>query len=819
MPFVADCPPPAELEYFMLGQLDDEHSTGVELHLSSCSACQAQIATLTAEDDLVRALKQHSPQFAALSVALPMASVPENLVKLLIPQFKRIAIEFESSSDDFKDSSKVTGQSADSLVTFVPEFGRARPGTGEKQACHPRPHGAYEIQGLLGSGGMGTVLRAFDSRLQRQVAIKVVQPNRLSEPGMRERLVREAQVAAAVEHDNIVTIHAVEELDGLPCIVMPLLRGITLKERLQAAAGPLHVAEILRIARETANGLAAAHACGLVHCDIKPANLWLEEPLGRIKILDFGLAVVHDDLTESGGGISGTPGFLAPEQAKGEAVDQRTDLFSLGCVFYEMATGKPAFTGARQLRALWTAISNKPVAAASLNPQLPEEFSDLIDCLLEREPNNRPESAAEVLIVLDAIDNRLAEQQKRIVRRRWLLAVLSAGVTSSLAVAWWSYRTPPIPPAPVPVTLVGDSTPVDILLHHDGQEQKLTLQNEQLMNLTPGDYQLRPAAAIEGRNLVPDHFSIAVGKPQTLHVALVGEVARHRTHSQAVTGVAIGPGTQAPTVFSVGLDRILVSWNPSESAPQKFVNLPHSARSLAVSKNGIRIATGGGNKRHPTELTVRFWDARQLTQIRQIDAGHSRIIQAMAFSPTGDTLASAGADGVFLWDLAADHGHHCGTSAQGGMFAIAFSPDGKQLATGDDKGQVILWNIQLKKNQHTLTSGTSIVRAVAWNASTIVAAGDDGMIRLWRESELKPRQLAGIGRPILALAMSPDGQRLITGDIDGAIRVWSIPSGQTTAVLRGHQGAVNAIAFIAAGRQAVSGGADGTVRLWQLPFP
>ena len=154
--------------------------------------------------------------------------------------------------------------------------------------------GPYAVHEVLGTGGMGVVYRGYDSRLHRAVAVKVIRPELLTAPGVTERFLAEARAAAVVEHDHIVVVHAVEIHEGVPSLIMPLLKGDTLERQLRDAAEPLPVPELLRIAHEVASGLAAAHAGGLIHRDIKPANLWVEQPSGRLKILDFGLAVVAD---------------------------------------------------------------------------------------------------------------------------------------------------------------------------------------------------------------------------------------------------------------------------------------------------------------------------------------------------------------------------------------------------------------------------------------------------------------------------------------------------------------------------------------------
>src|SRR5262245_56446568 len=203
--------------------------------------------------------------------------------------------------------------------------------------------GHYDVLEVIGKGGMGIVLRALDEKLHRVVAIKVMAAQLATNGTARQRFTREAQAAAAVSHDHIVTIHAVEEAAGHPYLVMQFVSGMSLQERIDRS-GPLMLAEIVRIGMQTASGLAAAHAQGLMHRDIKPANILLENGIERVRITDFGLARAAADASLSQSGVvAGTPQYMSPEQARGAAVDHRTDLFSLGSVLYAMCTGLPPF--------------------------------------------------------------------------------------------------------------------------------------------------------------------------------------------------------------------------------------------------------------------------------------------------------------------------------------------------------------------------------------------------------------------------------------------------------------------------------------------
>lgn len=262
--------------------------------------------------------------------------------------------------------------------------------------------GDYEVHELIGQGGMGVVLKAFEPALHRLVAIKVMSPALAGSPIARQRFTREAQAAAAVCHDHIVTVHGVDEKDSLPYLVMQYVAGESLQERLDRS-GPLELTEIVRIALQTASGLAAAHAQGLIHRDIKPANLLLENGLARVKITDFGLARMVDDVPMTQHGVvAGTPEYMAPEQARGETIDHRADLFSLGSVIYAMCTGVPPFRGSTAVSVLRRVSDEAPVPIRSLNPNVPAWLETLVAGLLAKNPADRFQSAGELATLLES---------------------------------------------------------------------------------------------------------------------------------------------------------------------------------------------------------------------------------------------------------------------------------------------------------------------------------------------------------------------------------------------------------------------------------
>jgi serine/threonine protein kinase/Leucine-rich repeat (LRR) protein len=269
----------------------------------------------------------------------------------------------------------------------------------------------FRIVKLLGQGGMGAVYLAEDTRLGRQVAIKTLKPELAANPTARERFLREARLAAALEHDHICPIYHVGEDNGIPYLAMPLLKGESLEELLRRRQR-LAPVQVIRLGIQIAAGLAAAHEKGLIHRDIKPGNLWVE-PVGggRIKILDFGLArsIEADTCLTQAGAIVGTPSYMAPEQARGDKLDARADLYSLGVVLYRLATGELPLKGVDTMSMLLALAINEPTPPHVVNPEVPAELSVLIMRLLAKEPSERPASAQDVMRQLQALQKAPAE--------------------------------------------------------------------------------------------------------------------------------------------------------------------------------------------------------------------------------------------------------------------------------------------------------------------------------------------------------------------------------------------------------------------------
>jgi formylglycine-generating enzyme required for sulfatase activity/serine/threonine protein kinase/Tol biopolymer transport system component len=260
--------------------------------------------------------------------------------------------------------------------------------------------GHYEILEVLGQGGMGLVLRALDAKLNRVVAIKTLAPLLAANATARRRFLREARAAAAITHPHVVMIHAVDDEHETVFLVMECVEGKTLREKIEQE-GALKLVEILRIGSQVAQGLAAAHEQGLIHRDVKPANILLENGIERVKITDFGLARAVDDFSiTKTGEVAGTPEFMSPEQAQGERIDHRSDLFSLGSVLYMMCTGRGPFRADSSLAIVRRVCDDVPRPIREVNSEIPDWLVEIIDRLLEKDPENRLQSAREVAELL-----------------------------------------------------------------------------------------------------------------------------------------------------------------------------------------------------------------------------------------------------------------------------------------------------------------------------------------------------------------------------------------------------------------------------------
>jgi len=336
--------------------------------------------------------------------------------------------------------------------------------------------GPYEIVSALGSGGMGEVYKARDTRLDRMVAIKVLPADKVADPGRKLRFIQEAKAASALNHPHIVTIHDISNADGIDFIVMEYVTGKSLEQLIPAQG--MRTAEALQYAIQIADAFAAAHAAGIVHRDLKPANVMVTDA-GQVKVLDFGLAkltgisIGEDDVTRTAfhqteeGAIVGTIAYMSPEQAEGKPVDARSDIFSFGSVLYEMLAGRKAFSGDSKLSTMSAILREEPAPLARLTPDIAPGLDKIVQRCMRKDRERRFQSMADLKVAFQDTKEdsesgvsaiQVARPKARASRLPIYLVYVTAAVVVliALAGAWWKLgRTPAPAPKITPFTTTG----------------------------------------------------------------------------------------------------------------------------------------------------------------------------------------------------------------------------------------------------------------------------------------------------------------------------------------------------------------------------
>jgi WD40 repeat protein/serine/threonine protein kinase len=594
----------------------------------------------------------------------------------------------------------------------------------------------YEMLEVIGQGGMGTVLRAFDEKLSRVVALKVLAPQLAASPTARQRFAREAHAAAVIRDPHVVAIYDVCEAP-VPYLVMEYVPGGTLQERI-ARDGPLSVPSVLTIAFQAASALAAAHACGLVHRDVKPGNILLENDTDRVRLGDFGLARTTDDasLTQTGM-IAGTPLYMSPEQAEGHQIDYRSDLFSLGSVLYAACTGEPPFRAPSTMAVLARVVEDMPVPINNLNPAVPRWLEIIINRLMAKDPQRRYASAAELAEVLG---RQLAQLQKgeRPPRSPWVRRTLAvAGLLAVLGGAvgvHQAYRA-----SRNEAEQAGEASP------------RLPPTTEELDNLPS------PLDGMEGSELPPTLRRIADwGDPALAAPTLVALLGRPPFDMPASKWTHWPAWSPDGRLIAVPRDRSVLVLDAHNGQLVRTLSWPTgSAFRPCFSPDGKRIAAGTWND-------VRIWDVEGGRQ-EHLLTGHTRPVWVAVFSPDGKQLASSGWDGkVKLWDavkgrlLHTLEGHDTN-----GVNHLAFSHDGKWLASAGHDKVVRVWSTSTAQELAALRKHAGQVQHVAFRPDGEVLASAGAEVILWSAKTWQPlRTLATTGTGLLAF--TPDGKTLLT---------------------------------------------------------
>lgn len=681
--------------------------------------------------------------------------------------------------------------------------------------------GVYKVLRPIGQGGMGVVYLGEHTSLQRRVALKILTTKQAQQRQAVERFMREARAAAALDHANIVRLHDVSQGAGVHFLVMEYVEGKDL-QTLLTETGPLHFATAVSYIAQAAAGLQHAHEKGFVHRDIKPANLMITKD-GVVKILDMGLArSVFDERDNLTGALDdadaplGTIDFVSPEQALGQPVDERGDIYSLGATLYSLITGQSPYKGTRPQILMQHQMAEPPRLSKALRVSVPPSLNDVIAKMMAKKKTDRYQSAEEAIDALapwlpapqskNSVDDSLSTQELREAgvapqkkrastkkgrkrkareaalreRKKWYAiggvaaAVLLLGTV--IAVASGGKKQPP--PAPPVAPTAGTTQPPAAVRPTTPEESQLLLTTTAQVN----DITL----SLDGTRFAAVDWS---------------------------GNLLYGPTSDWQKLNSVRVHS-------------------GSLNCCAPTPDGKHIVVGG------RQMFVQVHDWKTGQKVGEFP-GHSDTTWGVAVSRAGNRVATCGNDGIVVlrnFPGGEEIRRHEFEAKQ--VWSVAFSPDGSLLAascsagsTDEESHQIRLWDVATGRELLRLTSAhTGDVRHVTFSPDgrTLASAGFDGMVRLWDIASGKQTQTINAhgGHYAERVAFTPNGKHLVSGgaifatgsDNNGAVRVWDVATGQEVRTWRGWDAkSVIALAVAPNGGYVLTGSREKTVRLWKLP--
>jgi serine/threonine-protein kinase len=666
--------------------------------------------------------------------------------------------------------------------------------------------GPYMLLERLGEGGAGQVFKARHQRMNRTVALKVIRKELLADPEVVSRFYREIQVVSQLTHPNVVHAYDAGPIGPTHVLVMEFVEGIDLG-RLVKQSGPLPVSQACEHVRQAALGLQHAHERGLVHRDIKPPNLMrVASPdrvasasslatshLATIKILDLGLARLRQKadgsegnslVTPHGSMMMGTPDFLAPEQALDfHAADIRADIYSLGCTFYYLLTGRPPFPGGSLAQKVAKHLLEEPSAIAQLRADVPAAVGKILSRMLAKRPEDRYQTPQEVAEALSLWLERSGHQPRR--RRRLLATALGVVLALGLAAVF--------------------------LL-------PLVRSRVSPTNGFPDKRGLSPLDQLNARNIPPT--KLPAQRPAEL-VSILGDF-RSGPHNQQFR-LAFSP--RGWTLASASESKVVRLWNFTGAEQPETRDLKghsHPVAAIAFSADGTLLASGS------TDRTARVWDLVERQPTAPLVLQHENPVCGLAFHPDGKTLASVCMyeKTINLWNISGvvskkDTGLTADTSA----LCVAFAPDGKMLACGTTGQKIGLWDLSGPKpvERGVLATGSSVIAVGFSPDGKRVASASGGVVTLASVADFagpkskKQFELKHRGR-VNGFAFAPDGQTIVTADSERWVTVWNVGSGKSLREFQAGEDMVR-IALAADGRHLATTSTNGTISIFRLASP
>ena len=805
MQFGPHCPEVNTLMLFSNGELSDAEADPLTEHIQSCDHCLEWLRNSPKENDLIESLQcsHHS------SINDP---IDREVVSMLIARLRvGSSGANESSSQDQSDTAQPTDEDASEPDWLWIHSILSK----TKGSFSPFELGQYTITKRIGIGGMGVVFEAQDPILGRAVAIKIIHPKMIDSESSRQRFLNEARAIATLEHEYIVPVYYVGDERGVPFLVMPLLRGETLESRMQRD-GTIPIAEVLQIGKQLAIGLSAAHRMNIVHRDIKPSNVWLDdknhamEPIEtspKIKILDFGLAFDEDrdHPLNSAIGFAGTPAFMPPEQALSQQVDARSDLFSLGCVLYYMCTGQLPFQGRNAIATLLSVIEKKPNPLSTAHRPVPASLELLINQLLEKNPERRPQTASLVATKLLSIENSLRAKTalqpslpklSKSASGWYLFGIVAIACAMVLPILWGVVFKLETPHGTI-VLEMDSQTAEGAEVRVDGQHSlTVRLKNDKdpiEIKTKSGKHNL--SVTKNGFELFSQEFTMLDGERQSMRVHIEPSAPENGVTSLVSSSSPL-PGLIPNPNKRDGYRR----WQIETKLPRGELGV------LAWDADSHRIACGSTNG------YVRILDADSL-QLKQIIPAHSGPIRSMDWSPKSNLILTIGLDGILQMHDVLEKRSRILVANYDSFRTVSFSPNGKLFACVGEGKRIQIWRAN-GTEWKTLEGSNSAIASICWHPSgdRLAAAYDDGHVKSWNIEEEKAVLLPAVFSNVVGLAWNPKGTRLAVGEANGMIRSWELDGGFLEQS-KGHPDGLSAIAWSQQDQLATSDKA-GNVRFW-----
>jgi hypothetical protein len=669
--------------------------------------------------------------------------------------------------------------------------------------------GRYQIEALLGQGGMSAVYRALDPNLRRTVAIKLIHPHLATDPNFIGRFKEEAAAVARLRHPNIVQVHDFNNEGETYYMVMEYLVGETLEARLRrlaATSRQMPFAEAIHFCAQICDAAGYAHNHELVHRDIKPANIMLDVQ-GQAILMDFGIVkIIGGDYHTSTGATLGTAMYMSPEQIRGERIDDRSDIYSLGATLYEMLSGHPPYRTDSVLSLMMMILNDPLPDLRQSRADVPEELLTVVNKALAKDPAERFQRMAEMAAALRRIQ---------------------VGVEGVPQAATMAEAPKAAPVQPIGTSSVEISAPQEVLRGPQKESTAVPVQPEvkapvQAIPIMTGG-QAKPAEAVSEPIPAAEAQAKPAAKKNILRYILIGAAVL------LLLAVAAGVVSYFRSKQPPKIALMPIIYEPVEidaQTAQNMVNLGSweldaDIMELAISPDGTLLGTANDNdwqRYSDYHYYGALWNI-STGKLNRYLLGHTQWVTGVAFSPDGKLFATTADDEpIFLWDVQTGTLEQTIKTTSGGIADADFSPSSLLLAAGT-WSEVGLWQVSNGSLLRSLSAGETGIKDVEFSpdGSLLAAACDNGSILIWKVSDGSIfHTLEGHTAEVRSLAFSPDGAQLASASEDQSVRLWQVSDGSLLLTLTGHSEAVNDVVFSKDGSILVSASDDYTVNIWQV---